>query len=170
MLEVAICDDDKEDLDKAALMLDKILSEYQVQYQIRSFLSANELLNNNDKIDIGILDISMEELGGITLGRKLKEKNHDIKIIYITSYEEYMAQAINKVHAFSFLCKPINEEMKTQIMEILGQEKCPEIEKKFEILDESGTKASCVRLKLNGILYFEYIKRSRKAAIILEDC
>ena len=78
MLEVAICDDDKEDLDKAALMLDKILSEYQVQYQIRSFLSANELLNNNDKIDIGILDISMEELGGITLGRKLKEKNHDI--------------------------------------------------------------------------------------------
>ena len=105
MLEVAICDDDKEDLDKAALMLDKILSEYQVQYQIRSFLSANELLNNNDKIDIGILDISMEELGGITLGRKLKEKNHDIKIIYITSYEEYMAQAINKVHAFSFLCK-----------------------------------------------------------------
>ena len=77
MLEVAICDDDKEDLDKAALMLDKILSEYQVQYQIRSFLSANELLNNNDKIDIGILDISMEELGGITLGRKLKEKNHD---------------------------------------------------------------------------------------------
>lgn len=46
MLEVAICDDDKEDLDKAALMLDKILSEYQVQYQIRSFLSANELLNN----------------------------------------------------------------------------------------------------------------------------
>ena len=171
MLEVAICDDDKEDLDKAALMLDKILSEYQVQYQIRSFLSANELLNNNDKIDIGILDISMEELGGITLGRKLKEKIHDIKIIYITSYEEYMAQAINKVHAFSFLCKPINEEeMKTQIMEILGQEKCPEIEKEFDILDESGTKAGCVRLKLNEILYFEYIKRSRKAAIILEDC
>ena len=170
MLEVAICDDDKEDLDKAALMLDKILSEYQVQYQIRSFLSANELLNNNDKIDIGILDISMEELGGITLGRKLKEKNHDIKIIYITSYEEYMAQAINKVHAFSFLCKPINEEeMKTQIMEILGQEKCPEIEKEFEILDESGTKAGCVRLKLNEILYFEYIKRSRKVLIALSD-
>ena len=139
MLEVVICDDDKEDLDKATLMLDKILSEYQVQYQIRSFLSANELLNSNDKIDIGILDISMEELGGITLGRKLKEKNHDIKIIYITSYEEYMAQAINKVHA-------------------------------FEILDESGTKAGCVCLKLNEILYFEYIKRSRKAAIIMEDC
>ena len=34
MLEVVICDDDKEDLDKATLMLDKILSEYQVQYQI----------------------------------------------------------------------------------------------------------------------------------------
>ncbi len=45
-----------------------------------------------------------------------------------------------------------------------------EIEKEFEILDESGTKAGCVCLKLNEILYFEYIKRSRKAAIIMEDC
>ena len=52
--------------------------------------------------------------------------------------------------------------MKTQIMEILGQEKCPEIEKEFEILDESGTKAGCVRLKLNEILYFEYIKDPEK--------
>ena len=176
MLEVVICDDDKEDLDKATLMLDKILSEYQVQYQIRSFLSANELLNSNDKIDIGILDISMEELGGITLGRKLKEKNHDIKIIYITSYEEYMAQAINKEPADEMHSRMYTnqgkrlKEMKTQIMEILGQEKYPEIEKEFEILDESGTKAGCVCLKLNEILYFEYIKRSRKAAIIMEDC
>ena len=67
-----------------------------------------------------------------------------------------MAQAINKVHAFSFLLlnRSMKKEMKTQIMEILGQEKCPEIEKEFEILDESGTKAGCVRLKLNEILIF----------------
>lgn len=61
------------------------------------------------------------------------------------------------------MCKPINEEeMKTQIMEILGKEKYPEIEKEFEILDESGTKTGCVRLKLNEILYFEYIKDPEK--------
>ena len=124
MLEVAICDDDKEDLDKAALMLDKILSEYQVQYQIRSFLSANELLNNNDKIDIGILDISMEELGGITLGRKLKEKNHDIKIIYITSYEEYYGQELkndyyateNKSYLDSMVLDEDDEKYEKSIM------------------------------------------------------
>ena len=109
MLEVAICDDDKEDLDKAALMLDKILSEYQVQYQIRSFLSANELLNNNDKIDIGILDISMEELGGITLGRKLKEKNHDIKIIYITVMKNTWHRRLIRYMRFLFC---VNRSMK----------------------------------------------------------
>ena len=62
MLEVVICDDDKEDLDKATLMLDKILSDYQVQYQIRSFLSANELLNSNDKIDICLLYTSRSDM------------------------------------------------------------------------------------------------------------
>lgn len=74
MLEVVICDDDKEDLDKATLMLDKILSEYQVQYQIRSFLSANELLNSNDKIDIGILDIFHGRTGRNYARKKAERK------------------------------------------------------------------------------------------------
>lgn len=170
MLEIAVCDDDIADLNNAVVIIDKILSEYNIQYNIRTFLSANKLLNNTYRIDIGILDISMKELSGITLGRKLKEKFHDIKLIYTTSYRDYIVQVINEVHAFSFLCKPIDTEvMKKQIMEAFSQISDREIERDFEILDKSGTKYNTVRLKLGEILYFEYIKRSRKAAIILAD-
>ena len=135
MLEIVVCDDDMADLECAVTMLHKIFTSQKIAYHIEQFASANQMLENISNIDIGILDISMEELNGIKLGRKLKEKFPDVKLVYITSYEEYCMQVINEVHAFSFLCKPLEYD----------------------------------KLKLRDILYFEYIKRSRKVLIALSD-
>ena len=122
MLEIAVCDDDIADLECAVNMLHKIFTSQKIAYHIEKFMSANQMLENISRIDIGILDISMEELNGIKLGRKLKEKFPDVKLVYITSYEEYCMQFINEVHAFSFLCKPLEyDKLELQILELLNQ-------------------------------------------------
>lgn len=122
MLEIAVCDDDIADLECAVNMLHKIFTGQKIAYHIEKFMSANQMLENISRIDIGILDISMEELNGIKLGRKLKEKFPDVKLVYITSYEEYCMQVINEVHAFSFLCKPLEyDKLELQILELLNQ-------------------------------------------------
>ena len=122
MLEIAVCDDDIADLECAVNMLHKIFTSQKIAYHIEKFMSANQMLENISRIDIGILDISMEELNGIKLGRKLKEKFPDVKLVYITSYEEYCMQVINEVHAFSFLCKPLEyDKLELQILELLNQ-------------------------------------------------
>ena len=122
MLEIAVCDDDIADLECAVNMLHKIFTSQKIAYHIEKFASANQMLENISNIDIGILDISMEELNGIKLGRKLKEKFPDVKLVYITSYEEYCMQVINEVHAFSFLCKPLEyDKLELQILELLNQ-------------------------------------------------
>ena len=122
MLEIAVCDDDMADLECAVTMLHKIFTSQKIAYHIEQFASANQMLENISRIDIGILDISMEELNGIKLGRKLKEKFPDVKLVYITSYEEYCMQVINEVHAFSFLCKPLEyDKLELQILELLNQ-------------------------------------------------
>ena len=122
MLEIAVCDDDMADLERAVTMLHKIFTSQQIAYHIEQFVSANQMLENISNIDIGILDISMEELNGIKLGRTLKEKFPDVKLVYITSYEEYCMQVINEVHAFSFLCKPLEyDKLELQILELLNQ-------------------------------------------------
>ena len=122
MLEIAVCDDDMADLERAVTMLHKIFTSQQIAYHIEQFVSANQMLENISNIDIGILDISMEELNGIKLGRTLKEKFPDVKLVYITSYEEYCMQVINEVHAFSFLCKPLEyDKLETQMLELLDQ-------------------------------------------------
>ena len=122
MLEIAVCDDDIADLECAVNMLHKIFTSQKIAYHIEQFASANQMLENISNIDIGILDISMEELNGIKLGRKLKEKFPDVKLVYITSYEEYCMQVINEVHAFSFLCKPLEyDKLELQMLELLNQ-------------------------------------------------
>ena len=122
MLEIAVCDDDIADLECAVNMLHKIFTSQKIAYHIEQFTSANQMLENISNIDIGILDISMEELNGIKLGRTLKEKFPDVKLVYITSYEEYCMQVINEVHAFSFLCKPLEyDKLELQILELLNQ-------------------------------------------------
>ena len=123
MLEIVVCDDDIADLECAVTMLHKIFTSQKIAYHIEQFASANQMLENISRIDIGILDISMEELNGIKLGRKLKEKFPDVKLVYITSYEEYCMQVINEVHAFSFLCKPLEyDKLELQILELLNQQ------------------------------------------------
>ena len=89
MLEIVVCDDDIADLECAVTMLHKIFTSQKIAYHIEQFVSASQMLENISNIDIGILDISMEELNGIKLGRTLKEKFPDVKLVYITSYEEY---------------------------------------------------------------------------------
>ena len=122
MLEIVVCDDDIADLECAVTMLHKIFTSQKIAYHIEQFASANQMLENISNVDIGILDISMEELNGIKLGRKLKEKFPDVKLVYITSYEEYCMQVINEVHAFSFLCKPLEyDKLELQILELLNQ-------------------------------------------------
>lgn len=171
MLEIVVCDDDTADLESAVNMLHQIFINQQIAYNIRSFLSANEMLENIRKVDIGVLDISMQELNGIRLGRKLKEKFPEMKLVYMTSYEEYCMRAINEAHAFSFLCKPLEySKTETQILELLSQMPDMVIEKDFyKVIDSNGKEHLSIKLKLNDILYFEYIKRSRKVVIALAD-
>ncbi len=170
MFEIAICDDNVNDLHNTEKILQGFLSEQKIDCNVRGFLSANELLDSAKRIDIGILDIVMGERNGIDLGRMLKEKFPNIRLIYTTSYEQFVMQAINDVHAYSYMCKPLNGEMlQKQLMDLLNEFPERTFEKEFyHVIDHEHKEHAVIKLQLKDILYFEYIKRQRKVSIILE--
>lgn len=172
MTEIVICDDDRGDLEHIVNLLQEILSCCNWDYHIRSFISATELLKTVKKLHIAILDISMGAMNGIELGEKVKARCPGAEIIYTTSYEQYCMQAINKVHAYSFLRKPVEKgELKKQVLGLLedGSKLNEGEEKVFEkIQDSQGKEYPSLKLKLEDIVYFEYIKTTRRAAIIME--
>ena len=118
-VDIAICDDDSKDLKSVIYILKDIFVERNDECRLQSFHSATDMLEKVNKMDIAILDISMDGMNGIDLGRELKIRFPELRIIYMTSYEQYCMQAINKVHAFSFLCKPLEkEEVKNSVRRI----------------------------------------------------
>ena len=163
MIEIVVCDDNIEDLNHATDILNGIFEDISNFCNIRAYLSAGEMLNAIQKIDIGILDIAMKGYNGIEVGRKIREKFPNVKLVYITSFEEYCMRAINEAHAFSFLCKPLDRyKLQVQIRELLEKEF-------YKVTDSRKKEYSSMKFNLKDILYFEYIKRQRRASIVLTD-
>ena len=171
MIEIVVCDDNIEDLNHVTDLLNNIFENKSILFNIRVYLSAGEMLDAVQKIDIGILDIAMKEYNGIEVGRKIREKFPNVKLIYTTGFEEYCMQAINEVHAFSFLCKPLDgHKLQVQIKELLDNFSDSVVEKEFyKVTDSRNKEYSTMRFNLKDILYFEYIKRQRRASIVLLD-
>lgn len=171
MLEIAVCDDNAKDLDTITKKLKEICAEMGEKCHVSAFCSPDSLLEVCAKIDIGILDIVMPDCNGIDLGRRLREKQRDITLIYTTSYEDYCRQAINKVHAFSFLVKPVDrEELREQVAACLQGTMALGKELTFEnVRNSSGDIIPVVRLRAGDILYCEYMKLRREISIVLAN-
>ena len=71
--------------------------------------SGEKLVESDQNYDILFLDIDMDGMNGIETAKVLREKDKNVKIIYVTSYAEYVHYAF-AVHAFAYLLKPVSQE------------------------------------------------------------
>lgn len=106
---IAICDDD-------ILFTEQLLTYLKAFFKRNNlscpnfliFNSGESLLANTDKKDIVFLDIEMPGLSGISTGQELKKQNSKIIIFIVTSYAEYLDEAM-RFHVFRYLSKPLEK-------------------------------------------------------------
>ena len=72
-----------------------------------------------EKIDIAFLEVEMAKLNGIELAKKLKKRNPQIKIIFVTSHPEYALDAY-KIHAFGYIMKPVSDKKIKEEINAIG--------------------------------------------------
>lgn len=113
MLRIAVCDDQTQELENnCALLAAFAATKPQMDISIRSFSSAYELLDSLDMVvgfHIYLLDIVMPEMNGIDIGMKIREKDDNAIIIYLTSSPDYAIKSY-KVYAFQYLMKPVGKD------------------------------------------------------------
>ena len=73
---------------------------------------------DSNPVDVAFLDIEMPEMNGIELARRLKKADRNIRLIFVTAYEQYALQAFG-VDAIGYLLKPYDrEDIKKQLVEL----------------------------------------------------
>ena len=108
-MRILLCDDDPMIL----VQMEKYLKEYFQKAHLRvpdiaSYTSGDALLRSESTAEIAFLDVEIPGLSGIYTGEKLKKKNPSIKIFILTSYMDYLDEAM-KFHVFRYLSKPIEK-------------------------------------------------------------
>jgi DNA-binding LytR/AlgR family response regulator len=124
-LNIGICDDDPE----IHLQLEKYFTLYTVatdnDFKITHYYSGEELFMDYslDKgFNLLILDIEMNGISGIEVAEKIRKiPDHNVIIIFLSSYPEYM-QSCFRVHAHRFFIKPLTYDyFKSQLTDIIHE-------------------------------------------------
>lgn len=115
MIKIGICDDEPIILEMLKSLIEECLAELGADGEIVLFDSGKKVFQEAETIDYLFLDIEMPDLDGIAVGRKLRERNIDCKIIMATSRGERFREAF-QINAFDFITKPFNKE---EIKEVL---------------------------------------------------
>lgn len=125
LLKVALCDDNKIELDLLRSFLVRYEMEHMIDFQTETFSDGKELLQayeNSDDFQLLLLDMEMPNMNGLDTAKYIR-KNIDrhVNIIFISHYPEYMQQSMH-VRPFFYLNKPVTYEMFAEIMDEFIQE------------------------------------------------
>ncbi len=112
MITCAMCDDDLPFAEQLRSLVLSYAKEQHIEVQAETFASAGELLSEIESgagFEILFLDIEMQEMNGIELGKKLREISYQTLLIYVSGYDQYMRQLFD-TEPFRFLSKPLQKE------------------------------------------------------------
>lgn len=158
MISVAVCDDEKgiaEYIKKAVL---DCLAEKDLDGKVTLFDDGEPLCavyeDGTADFDIILLDITMKRCDGMTAAKRIRTKNKDVMIVFVTASAEYVFSGY-EVRAFRYILKP---ELVHGFARVF-RECMDELTKSNEVRYSFRTANETVSLPVKDILYFESNKR-----------
>lgn len=153
MINIAICDDNIEELETISSILSKNIKDVGIPFKISSFSDGQDLIehinSSKQNFDIIFLDIYMKFSNGIDIAREIRDFDKECKIIFITSSKEHAIDSYD-VRAFHYILKPIEEEKFRNAIK-LAIESLSKENKQVVIMNKKGN----YRILYKDILYAE---------------
>lgn len=154
MIKIAICDDDKYQLEQTYNLILDISRKNNILIDIHTFNSSKNLMtflyDDFSFFEIFFLDIIMDDINGIELGRFIRKNNESCEIILTTTSSDYMLDGYS-IDASNYLLKPLSyDSVENQFLKSINN-----INKNSEnfIVIKSG--ASLKKVNLSDIIFFE---------------
>ncbi len=116
---IAICEDEEAQ----AAYLKNLVTEWagsrNLPTHILHFPNGESFLfryEEDPSFDILLLDIEMGQVSGVELAKRIRTRNRQIQIVFVTGYTEYLAQGYD-VEALHYLLKPVSPEKLSAVLD-----------------------------------------------------
>ena len=168
MFKVAVCDDEQ----RICEIIESIILEFKrksyLEIDIEVFYSGEDLykyIKNEHGFDLIFLDIEMNALNGVEVGRKIREEmdDHITKIVYISGKDNYDRQLFD-VQPLYFLSKPLSPEKVIKALRLAMK-----LSNKFGGVFTYKKGYQAFRLPIRDIIYFESLDREIKLVSIKKE-
>ncbi len=113
MLTIAVCDDELNEIEKIQDYGTRLAIRQNIEVKVDGYLSGEELLSQYEigRYQIIMLDVEMGATDGIlTAGRIRRIPDHEVIIMYVSRYPQYM-QASFDVRAAQYISKPMSYDV-----------------------------------------------------------
>lgn len=154
MVNAVILDDDEKIRESIEGYLRDFAKENRQAFEIKTYSDPVDFLEKYDaSADILFTDIEMPNIDGMRVARKVRERDKDVVIVFVTNFAQY---AINgyEVGAFDFILKPIRYTSFVmtleRIMNILSH-------RKKDCFVNLYVKEGMTRIAVSDILYVEVV-------------
>ena len=169
MINIIICDDNKEITNILKNYINRIVFNYKIEYKIYVFNEYNDsfykIINSRVENKFYILDIDVNGKSGIDISKRIRNNDWDSAIVLLTAhYElEYLANH-SKILLLDFISKfdtyedKIKEALDLYLNKITKNDKLS--------FKQSG---STFNIEYDSILYIHYDKYKRKSIVVTID-
>lgn len=151
MIKIAIVDDSTEFLNQLNNHLIKYQNENHISFEIHEYSNGIAFLEEYScDLDIVFMDMQMPYMNGLDVCKKLREKDENVAIVFVTVVKELAIQGY-EVSAMYYLIKPlVYEDFSNKMNSILSRRKSRE--GRALLLKENG---SVIRVELKDIMLIE---------------
>lgn len=151
MIKIAIVDDSTEFLNQQNNHLIKYQNENHISFDIHKYSNGIAFLEEYScDFDIVFMDMQMPYMNGLDVCKKLREKDENVAIVFVTIVKELAIQGY-EVSAMYYLIKPlVYEDFSNKMNSILSRRKSRE--GRALLLKENG---SMIRVELKDIMLIE---------------
>lgn len=109
MIKIAIVEDDEEEAKALLNCIDRFIREKQQRLVCTRFYDAETFLDAEDTFDMVFMDIMLPRQTGMEAAFKLRKKNSNIVIIFVTTMAQFALKGY-EVNALDYILKPVSYE------------------------------------------------------------
>lgn len=168
-IKILVVDDNLQQLRRVVESIERYFKGIDdISYTVdnsRKSTDALDLLSRNT-YDIVFLDVDIDELSGVDIAKRIRLRNNDVEIIFVTAYPDFSIKA-HEVFALNYLLKPIDDVVFTRTMNKAVENirnKAVVSKMKYIVVI---MKTESYKLYYKDILYFE--KNGKYVRIYLAD-